>query len=154
MENIKEIAFKTERKLNEQTAEFNIVRDRSLLVSTYGVALLSAIFTFWNNFGEYSALIMTAIAFISLISISIMIYAAFSNPLSRGMDTSTIKNLFENPSDDDYANYYLYEISYNLESFEDNSSLLKSLQWKFNLGILTQAIITISSGIITYFNFI
>jgi hypothetical protein len=152
MENLIEIALKTERKLNEQTSEFNIVRDRSLIVSSYGVALLGAIFTFWNNFGEYSSLIMTAFTFISLISISIMIFAAFSNPLSRGMDTMTLKNLVENPSNEEYEDYFLNEISFNLESFEDNSTLLRSLQLKFNFGILTQAVITILSGIITYFN--
>jgi hypothetical protein len=81
-----------------------------------------------------------------------MIFAAFSNPLSRGMDTMTLKNLVENPSNEEYEDYFLNEISFNLESFEDNSTLLRSLQLKFNFGILTQAVITILSGIITYFN--
>lgn len=154
MEYLKEIAFKTERKLNEQTTEFNILRDRTLVVSTYGVALLSAIFAFWNNFGEYSILILTVLAFISLFSISIMIFTAFSNPLNRGMDTLMIKNIVENHSDDEYEIYFLNEISYNLESFEENAALLSNLQLKFNLGILTQAIVTFLCGIITYFNYL
>lgn len=54
MKIIKEIALKTERKLNEQTAEFNMLRDRSLVVAAYGVALISAIVMDLPNFSGVS----------------------------------------------------------------------------------------------------
>lgn len=151
MDNLLEIALKTERKLNEQTTEFNILRDRSLIASAYGIALLTAIFTFWNNYGEYSIIVMTVIALVSLISIAILVNGAVSNPLSRGMNSEMIKDLIENPSNDDNS-YYLNEISYNLQSFEDNMKMLTRIQSKFNIGIITQVSITVITGVITYLN--
>ncbi len=154
MKIIKEIALKTERKLNEQTAEFNMLRDRSLVVAAYGVALISAIVTYINKFGENLFIILTISSILSLCSIAIMLYASFSKLLNRGMDSGSIKKIVENRLVDSFKKYYIKEISYNLESFEENRSMLKSLQLKLNFGLLTQAIITISYGIITYLNYL
>lgn len=154
MKIIKEIALKTERKLNEQTAEFNKLRDRSLVVAAYGVALFSAIVTYINKFGENLFIILTISSILSLCSIAIMLYASFSKLLNRGMDSGSIKKIVENRLVDSFKKYYMKEISYNLESFEENRSMLKSLQLKFNFGLLIQAIITISYGIITYLNYL
>jgi hypothetical protein len=151
MEDIKDIASKSERKLIEQTSEFNILRDRSLVVSGFGIAILTAIFSFWTNIIEPWNHIIIAISFISLISISVMIYSAFSNPLNRGMDSNCLKNILENP-DRNSEDFYLNEIAYNLESFKDNTSLLKRLQYRLNAGLIVQTIVSFVFGIAIYFN--
>jgi hypothetical protein len=149
MENLKEIANKSERKLNQQIDEFNILRDRVLMVAGFGIALLTAVFTFWSNFGETHKVALIAISSLGLLIIAVLIYAAFSNELNRGMDTEQIKIVTEEMELEDY---YLNEIAYNLDSFEENGSMLKRLQFKLNLGLTVQAVITIIIGITTYIN--
>jgi len=143
----KYIADKTERKLLEQTQEFNILRDRSLVVSGFGIAMVTAYFTLWNNqiFPYNHILIVTA--FIALIGIGIMIYGVFTKPLSRGMNALIIKEILEEGKD-----FHLSEIAYNLESFNNNLPLLKKLQFRLNLGVIIQTTSVIIGALCIYFN--
>jgi hypothetical protein len=147
MSNLKEIAEKTERKLSEQNHEFNTLRDRCVIVSGFGIALATAFFSFWSNINSPYNHIIASILLVSLISIGIMIYAAFSNPLNRGMDTKKVRETIEYGED-----YFLNEIAYNLISFEENAPILKKLQCKLNLGLTTQAMVLMVSAFCIYFN--
>lgn len=143
----KDIAEKTERKLLEQNQEFNTLRDRCLVVSGFGVALATAFFTFWGNLKAPFTHVLAAMILVSMISVAIMIYAAFSNPLNRGMNVSKLRETIEYGED-----YFLNEIAYNLESFNDNIPILKKLQCKLNIGLTVQTAIVIVGAICIYFN--
>jgi hypothetical protein len=151
MKDLEYIAAKSERKLDNQTDEFNRLRDRVLIVAGYSIALLTAIFSFWGNLKEPYTHIVTGGVIISLISIGVLIYAAFSNPLIRGMNCSMIKDIVENEerTDDDF---FKNEIAYNLDSFDMNRPLLKKLQYKLNLCLTAQTLVTILTGIAIYLN--
>ena len=153
MERIAQVAERTERKLKEQTAEFNVLRDRILIVAGYGIALLTAIFTIWDMLKDPFTYMIAAGSFIGFISIGILIYASFTNPLSRGMDTSEMKTIIEGGlENEDFENFFLNDISYNLASFEENKPKLKSLHYRLNYGIIVQAAVSILIGISMYFN--
>lgn len=151
MNELIEIAAKTERKLTEQTSEFNILRDRILILSAYGIALITAVLSFWGNLNEIPAMIIAGAGVISLISISIILFAAYSNPISRGMETSLIAELVEN-EENTSEDFFLHEIAYNLKSFEENIPMLKKIQWKLNFGLIVQTIVTAIIGASVYFN--
>lgn len=147
MSTYKEIAEKSERKLAEQNQEFNVLRSRCLVVSGFAVALATALFSFWNNIQPPYNHIIAGILLISMISIGIMVYAAYSNPLNRGMNTSKIREIIENGED-----YLLNEISYNLTSFDENTEILKKLQNKLNLGLTVQSVTIFVVAFCIYFN--
>lgn len=147
MEVYKDIAEKTERKLFEQNQEFNNLRDRCLVVSGFGIAVTTAFFTFWEKILTPYNHVMVGFIFISMISISIMVYAAFSNPLSRGMNTAKLKETIEYGED-----YFLNEIAYNLESFINNGPILKKLQFKLNAGLTVQTVVVFVGSLCIYFN--
>lgn len=153
MERISETAQRTERKLKEQTAEFNILRDRVFIVAGYGIALLTAIYTIWDKINEPYTYVIAAASLIGFISIAILIYAAFTNPLDRGMDTKEMKDLIEEGMEkENLDDFFISDISYNLDSFESNRPKLKSLQNRLNYGIISQTIVSIMIGISMYLN--
>ena len=92
MKNVKEIAARVERKLNEQTAEFNLLRDRVLAVLGFCLTLLTFIFSFLEKIKQPYNFILAFPILISLISVATLIYATITNPISRGMDTALIKD--------------------------------------------------------------
>jgi hypothetical protein len=143
----KDIAEKTERKLLEQNQEFNTLRDRCLVVSGFGIANATAFFTFWDRLKAPFTHVLAAMILVSMFSIAIMIYTAFSNPLNRGMNVSKLRETIKNGED-----YYLNEIAYNLESFNDNIPILKKLQYKLNIGLTVQTVIVIVAAICIYIN--
>lgn len=143
----KDIAEKTERKLAEQNQEFNILRDRCLVVSAFSIALITAFFTFWNNIQAPYNHMLIALIFITMIGVGIMIYGAFSNPLNRGMNVSKIREIIEDEED-----YFLNEIAYNLDSFNDNIKPLKDLQFKLNLGLVINVVVICLGSLFIYLN--
>lgn len=143
----KDIAEKTERKLAEQNQEFNILRDRCLVVSAFSIALITAFFTFWDNIKSPYNHILISLIFITLIGVGIMIYGAFSNPLNRGMNVSKIREILEDEED-----YFLNEIAYNLDSFNDNIKPLKDLQFKLNLGLIINVVVISLGSLFIYLN--
>lgn len=147
MSNNKDIAEKTERKLLEQNQEFNTLRDRCMVVSGFGIALATAFFNFWDKLKAPYSHVITAMILVSMISIAIMIYAAFSNPLSRGMNVSKLKETIEYGED-----YFLNEIAYNLESFNENIQILRKLQYKLNAGLTVQTAVVAVGAFCIYFN--
>ena len=69
------------------------------------------------------------------------------------MDTSEMKTIIEGGlENEDFENFFLNDISYNLASFEENKPKLKSLQYRLNYGIIVQAAVSILIGISMYFN--
>jgi hypothetical protein len=143
----KDIAEKTERKLAEQTQEFNILRDRCLVVSAFSIAMITTFFTYWSSIKSPFNHILIALVFITMTCIGFMIYGAFSIPLSRGMNAIKIKETIENKED-----FYLNEIAYNLDSFNDNISLLKKIQYKLNLGLIINSIVVLFGSFCIFFN--
>jgi hypothetical protein len=141
------IAEKTERKLAEQNQEFNILRDRCLVVSAFSIAMITAFFTFWSNIKEPFNHFLIGLIFINMISVGFMVWGAFSNPLNRGMNTSKIKEIIE--SDDDF---YLNEIAYNLDSFNENVRPLKNLQIKLNIGLIVNVVVICLGSLSIYLN--
>jgi hypothetical protein len=143
----KDIAERTERKLAEQTQEFNFLRDRCLVVAAFSMALITALFTFWSMIVPPFNYALIVCVLGNFVGVGFLICGAFSNPLNRGMDTSKIKEIVENEED-----YYLYEIAYNLDSFNDNRTLLQSLQSKLNRGLTISIIIVVLESFCIFFN--
>lgn len=148
MKNInKDIAEKTERKLIEQNQEFNILRDRCLVVSAFSIAIVTAFFTFWSNIKAPYNHTLIALIFITMIGVAILVYGAFSNPINRGMNVEKISELIENEED-----YFLNEIAYNLDSFNDNIKPLQSIQYKLNFGLIINAVVICLGSLCIYLN--
>lgn len=149
-----EISLRIERKLKEQTSEFNILRNRVFVVAGFGIALLTMIFSVWGTVQLPYTYFVLGAALISFISISIMLYAAFTNELDRGMNTKFMKQLIEDGINEKEKinEFFLNDISYNLDSFETNSPKLRSLQYKLNCGIISQASVSLLIGFSMYFN--
>jgi hypothetical protein len=143
----KDIAEKTERKLLEQNQEFNILRDRCLVVSGFSIAMTTAFFTFWSNIKAPYNHALIALILIAMIGVAIMIYSASSNPLNRGMNVAKIRELIENEED-----YFLNEIAFNLDSFNDNIKPLQNLQFKLNLGLIINSVVIFLGSLCIYFN--
>ena len=151
MDNIKDIAARIERKLNEQASEFNILRDRVLAVIGFSIALLTLIFSSLEKLKPAIDLILAVPILFSLISLATLIYATITNPISRGMDTVLIKELIEDDKKTD-SDFYLHDISYNLDSFKDNAPKLEKLRNRLNCALAIQAFVAILFGLCTYFN--
>lgn len=151
MEDLEYIALKTERKLDGQVNEFDKLRDRVLVVAGYGLALLTGVFSFWDNVKEPFTFILMGAFLLSIVTIGILIYAAFSNPINRGISTGLIEEILENQERSD-MDFFLHEIAYNLESFNINKGMLTKLQYKLNFGLTAQTAVTILIGIAIYFN--
>jgi uncharacterized membrane protein (DUF485 family) len=143
----KEIAEKTERKLIEQTQEFSTLRDRCLLVSGFGIAMVTAYLTFLSGTREPYNFVIIGLIGILMIGVGFMIYGAYSNPISRGMNTKNIQEILEKNDD-----YFLNEIAYNLESFNENTEFLKRLQCFLNIGIIINSIVAILGSFCIFFN--
>jgi hypothetical protein len=150
MENLVEIASRVERKLNEQTAEFNLLRDRLMIVCGYSIAILTMVFTHWDKYKSPFTFVLTGAVLISLVSVGFLVYAGFIIPVNRGMNSEKIEELIDNDNKD--GEFFLTDISYNLDSFKENAPKLKGLQKKLNWGITAQAFVTFMIGISTYFN--
>jgi len=146
---MKERAARIERKLNEQTAEFNLLRDRILAVIGFSLALLTIVFSFLEKIKQPYNLILAGPILLSLVSVAILIYAAITNPISRGMDTDLIRELIEDRTENDF---FLYDISYNLDSFKSNASKLEKLRNKLNWSLAIQGIVVLIFGLCTYLN--
>ncbi|MBN8693670.1 MAG: hypothetical protein J0L69_10770 [Bacteroidetes bacterium] len=151
MDDAKDIAARVERKLNEQTSEFNVLRDRILAVIGFTLALLTLIFSSLEKLSQTINLILAVPILFSLIFLAILIYALITNPISRGMDTVLIKELIEdeNKTENDF---FLHDISYNLDSFKDNAPKLERLRSRLNWALVIQAFVAIFFGLCTYFN--
>lgn len=66
------------------------------------------------------------------------------------MDTVLIKDLIESGKKEN--DFFMHDISYNLESFTDNAPKLESLRRKLNWALILQSIVALIFGLCTYFN--
>ena len=138
------IAARVERKLNEQTSEFNILRDRIMAIIGFSIALMTFIFSYIDKIKSPSGYFVIALSLISLISIACLICGLFSKPINRGMQADFMKNKIEQGDEDAFFDN---DIAYNLDSFKDNSPTLERIREKLNYGLLVQAIVSILLGL-------
>jgi hypothetical protein len=151
VDNIKDIAARVERKLIEQTAEFKIIRDRILAVIAFSIPLLALILNSLKNLKPTIDFVLAVPILFSLISIAVLIYSTITNPISRGMDATLIKELIEDKKKTD-EDFFMHDISYNLDSFKDNAPKLEKLRNRLNFALVVQAVVAVLFGFCLYFN--
>lgn len=145
-----DIASRVERRLNEQLSEFNILRDRIMAVIGFSIGLMTFVFSYIDQINSPFFYLVIALTLISLISIAILIAGLLSEPLSRGMNSDLMKSVIETNTDKDA--FFNHDISYNLESFQENAPKLEKVRNKLNYGLLVQAIVSVLLGLCIYLN--
>jgi hypothetical protein len=148
------IAERIERKLNEQLAEFNNLRDRILIVIGFSVALITIFLTYLDKFHQPMIFFAIAAITISILVTGVLIYAAVTIPLHRGLSIDIVTGVITDILNDRKTeeDFNQYDVSANLDSFTENAPKLEKLRGQLNGGLVFMAITTFAYGLCVYLN--
>jgi hypothetical protein len=144
------IASRVERKLKEQTTEFNILSNKIIAIIGFGAAIISATLSFIEKIKPPYLYFIILLILTSLVSIGILIFSLFSRKISRGMSANLMQTTIEDSTDE--THFFKHDISYNLASFNENSPILEKVRTNLNCGLIVQTIVSLLLGLLIYIN--